>query len=153
MRILVIDDDTDAELAVAAVLRDTGHAVVGARDPGALPGLLAEEAHFDVAMVDMVFRDCAMTGLGALRILQDRSPGTKLIVRSGDEENRLLYLIAAFSFFGPLAMQSKGENPGGRRSCSSPRNQVRPWHRARIVTGCQVSRPPRSTRCFATRPT
>jgi len=73
--------------------------------------MLAEEDPFDLAMVDMLFRGCPMSGLGAMRILRDSSPGTKVIVRSADEENRLLHLLAAFSFFEPLAFESKSEGP------------------------------------------
>src|SRR5215469_1547942 len=111
MRVLVVDDYYDAEAAVANALQGTAHVVLGVRDPRSLPQMLAEEDPFDLAMVDMLFRGCPMSGLGAMRILRDSSPGTKVIVRSADEENRLLHLLAAFSFFEPLAFESKSEGP------------------------------------------
>jgi DNA-binding NarL/FixJ family response regulator len=112
MRILVIDDHTDTESALAGSLRDTDHVVVGARDPAVLPDLLAHEPPFDVATVDMGFPRSLMTGIGALRIMTDRAPDTRLIIRSAEEEeNRLLLLVAAFSLFDPFAMGSKDESP------------------------------------------
>jgi DNA-binding NarL/FixJ family response regulator len=112
MRILVIDDTFDAKLAIADVLRDTGHLVEGAYDPDVLPRLLAEEAPFDLALVDMVFAGCARSGLGALRMLREFSPGTKTVVRcSDDEANRQLHLLAAFTLFTPVALVSRGEDP------------------------------------------
>lgn len=112
MRILVIDDYVEAEMAIAHALQGTGHAVAGARDPRELPNLLASADPFDLAMVDMIFVGCPMTGLGALRILAELSPGTTSVVRSSDdEENRQLHLLAAFSFFSPLALAPRRDGP------------------------------------------
>ncbi|MGH3203954.1 MAG: hypothetical protein ACRDOA_03015 [Streptosporangiaceae bacterium] len=112
MRILVIDDYVESELAIAYVLRDTDHVVAGARDPVQLPNVIADEEPFDLALVDMIFADCPQTGLGALRALRELSPDTECVVRcADDEENRLLHLLAAFSFFTPLALMPRSENP------------------------------------------
>ena len=77
MRILVIDDYVEAELAIAHVLQGTPHVVAGVRDPRQLPRVLAKAEPFDLALVDMIFVDCPMTGLGALRLLAELSPGTR----------------------------------------------------------------------------
>jgi CheY-like chemotaxis protein len=113
MRILVIDDSVDAEYAIVHALRGTDHVVAGARDPRELPELLASTEPFDVALVDMIFgRDCPVSGLGALRILREAAPDVMPVVRWSDEEdNRLLYLLAAFTFFSPLAVVPKREGP------------------------------------------
>ena len=111
MRILVIDDYVEAELAIAHSLRDTAHVVVGARDPRQLPGLLASEDPFGLAIIDMIFGDSPSTGLGALRITRELSPRTATVIRCADEDNRLLHLLAAFLFFSPLALVSKGGGP------------------------------------------
>ena len=113
MRILVIDDSVDAEYAIVHALRGTDHVIAGARDPRELPELLASTEPFDVALVDMIFgRDCPVSGLGALRILREAAPAVLPVVRWSDEEdNRLLYLLAAFVFFSPLAVVPKREGP------------------------------------------
>jgi DNA-binding NarL/FixJ family response regulator len=112
MRILVIDDYVEAELAIAHVLQGTPHVVAGVRDPRQLPRVLAEAEPFDLALVDMIFVDCPMTGLGALRILAEQSPGTRSVVRcSDDEDNRQLHLLAAFTFFAPLALAPRRDGP------------------------------------------
>jgi DNA-binding NarL/FixJ family response regulator len=113
MRILVIDDSVDAEYAIVHALRGTDHVVAGARDPRELPDILASAEPFDVALVDMIFgRDCPVSGLGALRILREAAPDVLPVVRWSDEEdNRLLYLLAAFAFFSPLAVVPKREGP------------------------------------------
>jgi CheY-like chemotaxis protein len=112
VRILVIDDYVEAELAIAHVLQGTGHVVAGARDPRELPRLLASAEPFDLALVDMIFVDCPVTGLGALRTLGELSPATKSVVRcSDDEDNRQLHLLAAFTFFTPLALAPRREGP------------------------------------------
>jgi CheY-like chemotaxis protein len=112
MRILVIDDYVEAELAIAHVLQGTAHVVAGVRDPRQLPRVLGGAERFDLALVDMIFVDCPMTGLGALRILAERSPGTRSVVRcSDDEDNRQLHLLAAFTFFAPLALAPRRDGP------------------------------------------
>lgn len=106
MRILVIDDQVIVEIALRRILE--GHTVTGVRDPAALPGVLAHEKPFDEAIVDLRFPRSASTGLTALAKLRDLAPGTSTIITTTDEEeNRLLYLLAAFQFFKPKALLAK----------------------------------------------
>jgi DNA-binding NarL/FixJ family response regulator len=106
VRILVIDDYLNVEMALRGIL--DGHTVTGVRDPVALPRMLAHEAPFDQAIVDLRYVQSAATGLTALATLRRLAPGTKTIVSTTDEEeNRLLYLLAAFQFFEPRALLAK----------------------------------------------
>src|SRR3989440_177439 len=85
-----------------------GHTVAGVRDPAALPRMLAYEEPFEAAIVDLRYVQSAATGLTALATLRRLSPGTKTIISTTDEEdNRLLYLLAAFQFFEPKALLAK----------------------------------------------
>ena len=66
---------------------------------------------FDLALVDINFGPGVPTGLTAMRILQDLSPDTKIVIESTDEErNRLLFLLASFAFFEPLGLMSKASS-------------------------------------------
>jgi CheY-like chemotaxis protein len=105
VRILVIDDYVNYEIALRDILE--GHTVAGARDPDMLLRVLAGEGPFDQAIVDLRFMGSASTGLTALARLRERSPATRAIVASTEEENRLLYLLAAFQFFAPKALLAK----------------------------------------------
>jgi DNA-binding NarL/FixJ family response regulator len=108
VHILVVDDFVLVELALAQVIQDTPHTLVGVRDPRNLPEALSEGPRFDLALVDINFGPGAPTGLTAMRILADLSPETKIVIESTDEErNRLLFLLASFAFFEPLALLSK----------------------------------------------
>jgi DNA-binding NarL/FixJ family response regulator len=108
VHILVIDDFVLVELALAQVIQDTPHTLVGVRDPRNLPDALSEGPRFDLALVDINFGPGAPTGLTAMRILTELSPETKIVIESTDEErNRLLFLLASFAFFEPLALLSK----------------------------------------------
>jgi CheY-like chemotaxis protein len=108
VRILVVDDFVLVELALAQVIQGTPHTLVGVRDPRNLPEALAQYPPFDLALVDINFGPGCPTGLTAMRILRDLSPETKIVIESTDEErNRLLFLLASFSFFEPLALLSK----------------------------------------------
>jgi CheY-like chemotaxis protein len=106
VRILVIDDYLNVEMALRGIL--DGHTVTGVRDPVTLPRMLAHEEPFDQAIVDLRYVQSAATGLTALATLRQLSPGTKTIISTTDEEeNRLLYLLAAFQFFDPKALLAK----------------------------------------------
>jgi len=108
VRILVVDDFVLVELALAQIIQGTPHTLTGVRDPRSLPEALAEGPRFDLALVDINFGPGAPTGLTAMRILRDLSPETKIVIESTDEErNRLLFLLASFLFFEPLALMSK----------------------------------------------
>src|SRR5260370_32839789 len=89
-----------------------GHTVAGVRDPAALPRMLAYEEPFEAAIVDLRYVQSAATGLTALATLRELSPGTKTIISTTDEEeNRLLYLLAAFQFFEPNPLLAHGAAP------------------------------------------
>ena len=108
MHILVVDDFVLVELALAQVLQGSPHTLTGVRDPRSLPEVLSQDAHADLALVDINFGPGCPTGLTAMRILRELSPDTKLVIESTDEErNRLLFLLASFAFFEPLALLSK----------------------------------------------
>jgi len=108
MQILVIDDFVLVELALAQVLQGTPHTLTGVRDPRDLPEVLAQGTRFDLALVDINFGPGCPTGLTAMRILAELSPDTAIVIESTDEErNRLLFLLASFAFFRPLALLSK----------------------------------------------
>ena len=136
MRILVVDDFVLVELALAQVIQGTPHTLVGVRDPRSLPEALAEAEGgepFDLALVDINFGPGVPTGLTAMRILQELSPETKIVIESTDEErNRLLFLLASFAFFEPLGADVEGlELRGDARAdrCGRPRRSGRPGTR------------------------
>jgi DNA-binding NarL/FixJ family response regulator len=114
VHILVVDDFVLVELALAQVIQGTPHTLVGVRDPRSLPEALAQGYQgepFDLALIDINFGPGVPTGLTAMRILRDLSPETKIIIESTDEErNRLLFLLASFAFFEPLALMSKASS-------------------------------------------
>jgi DNA-binding NarL/FixJ family response regulator len=106
VRILVIDDYLNVEMALRGIL--DGHTVTGVRDPAALPRMLAYEEPFEEAIVDLRYAQSAATGLTALATLRELAPHTRTIISTTDEEeNRLLYLLAAFQFFEPKALLAK----------------------------------------------
>jgi len=111
MHILVVDDFVLVELALAQVIQDTPHTLVGVRDPRSLPEALSQGTRFDLALVDINFGPGCPTGLTAMSIMHDLSPETKIVIESTDEErNRLLFLLASFAFFEPLALMSKASS-------------------------------------------
>jgi DNA-binding NarL/FixJ family response regulator len=106
MRILVIDDYLNVEIGLRAIL--DGHTVTGVRNPGDLGKMLAHEEPFDQAIVDLRYARSAATGLTALATLRELAPRTATIISTTEEEeNRLLYLLAAFQFFTPKALLAK----------------------------------------------
>jgi DNA-binding NarL/FixJ family response regulator len=106
VRILVIDDYLNVEWALRGML--DGHTVTGVRDPAALPRMLAHEEPFDEAIVDLRYAQSTSTGLTALATLRRLAPEVKTIISTTEEEeNRLLYLLAAFQFFEPKALLAK----------------------------------------------
>jgi DNA-binding NarL/FixJ family response regulator len=117
MQILVVDDFVLVELALAQVIQDTPHTLAGVRDPRQLPELLTQGPRFDLALVDINFGPGCPTGLTAMRILDELSPDTKIVIESTDEErNRLLFLMASFAFFKPLALLSKASSMEAMRA-------------------------------------
>jgi DNA-binding NarL/FixJ family response regulator len=115
MRILVVDDQVLVVMGLRGVLKE--HTVSDARDPGLVPRALADKGPFDQAIVDLRFSQSASTGLNALATLREKSPATKTIVTTtDDEENRLLYLLAAFQFYQPEALLPKRTGDRGTRA-------------------------------------
>jgi CheY-like chemotaxis protein len=111
VHILVVDDFVLVELALAQVIQDTSHTLTGVRDPRSLPEVLSQDIRFDLALVDINFGPGVPTGLTAMRILHEQSPETRIVIESTDEErNRLLFLLASFAFFEPLALLSKASS-------------------------------------------
>jgi CheY-like chemotaxis protein len=106
MRIIVVDDYISAEETIRAATAGGGHAVTGVRTPEELrrvPGL----AGFGLAFVDLDYRRLStQTGLLALRLL-DQAGVPAVIYAADDEDNRVLFLLAAFQFYAPAALVSK----------------------------------------------
>jgi hypothetical protein len=81
--------------------------VESALEPHLLPSMLADR-HLDLAFVDLDFGYTTRqeTGLTALRHLADYQ--VPAIIYSADsEENRLLFLLAAFQFYRPVTLLPK----------------------------------------------
>jgi len=108
MRIIVVDDYISAEETVRAAVTAEGgaHAVTGVRTPEELRRVPALSS-FGLAFVDLDFRRLStQTGLLALRLL-DQSGVPAVIYAADDEDNRVLFLLAAFQFYAPVALVSK----------------------------------------------
>jgi DNA-binding NarL/FixJ family response regulator len=110
MKIIVVDDHIAAqETVTAAVASDPAtkqHAVTGVRTPDELHRL-DDLGTFGLAFVDLDFRrQSRQTGLSALRLL-DRAGVPAVIYAADDEDNRVLFLLAAFRFYRPRALVSK----------------------------------------------
>ena len=82
------------------------------------------------------------TGLTALATLRELAPGTKTIISTTDEEeNRLLYLLAAFQFFEPKALLAKRADAFVTRAVveaigrgdSSPSPDADPFRKAAVM--------------------
>jgi DNA-binding NarL/FixJ family response regulator len=110
MKIIVVDDHIAAqETVTVALASDPGtkqHMVTGVRTPDELHRI-DELGTFGLAFVDLDFRrQSAKTGLFALRLL-DRVQVPAVIYAADDEDNRVLFLLAAFRFYRPWALVSK----------------------------------------------
>lgn len=117
MQILVVDDFVLVELALAQVLQGTPHTLTGVRDPRNLPSVLSQGSRYDLALVDINFGPGCPTGLTAMRILAELSPDTAIVIESTDEErNRLLFLLASFAFFQPVALLPKSSSMAEMRA-------------------------------------
>ena len=81
LRILIVEDDALTAAAFAAALNDAGHQVVAIADSARAALANAEEAHADLALIDITLRD-GRTGLAAARALHEDHVETVLI--SGD---------------------------------------------------------------------
>jgi hypothetical protein len=110
MKIIVVDDHIAAQetvtVAVASDPATKHHTVTGVRTPDELHHIGDLET-FRLAFVDLDFRrQSRKTGLFALRLL-DRAGVPAVIYAADDEDNRVLFLLAAFRFYRPWALVSK----------------------------------------------
>ena len=110
MKIIVVDDHIAAEETVTVALASDPttkhHAVTGVRTPDGLHRIDDLET-FGLAFVDLDFRrQSRKTGLFALRLLHGASVPA-VIYAADDEDNRVLFLLAAFRFYRPWALVSK----------------------------------------------
>jgi hypothetical protein len=110
MKIIVVDDHIAAQETVTAALAadpaTKHHAVTGVRTPEELH-LRGDLETFGLAFVDLDFRrQSRQSGLFALRLL-DRARVPAVIYAADDEDNRVLFLLAAFRFYRPWALVSK----------------------------------------------
>jgi hypothetical protein len=110
MKIIVVDDHIAAQETVTVALASDPatkhHAVTGVRTPDELHRL-DDLGIFGLAFVDLDFRrQSVQTGLFALRVL-DRADVPAVIYAADDEDNRVLFLLAAFRFYRPWALVSK----------------------------------------------
>jgi CheY-like chemotaxis protein len=115
MRIVVVDDMVAFGQTVARALEDERHEVMSVLTPAALATLLPDEK-FDLALVDLDFGyESAESGLTALRHLEEH--GIRSVVYSSEnEDNRVLFLLAAFQFFQPVALLPKRASDAEIRS-------------------------------------
>ena len=110
MKIIVVDDHIAAEETVTVALASDPvtkhHAVTGVRTPDELHRI-DDLGTFGLAFVDLDFRrQSRKTGLFALRLLH-RAGIPAVIYTADDEDNRVLFLLAAFRFYRPWALISK----------------------------------------------
>jgi DNA-binding response OmpR family regulator len=110
MNIIVVDDHIAAQETVTVALASDPatkhHTVTGVRTPDELHRI-ADLRAFGLAFVDLDFRrQSKETGLFALRLL-DQAAVPAVIYAADDEDNRVLFLLAAFRFYSPWALVSK----------------------------------------------
>jgi hypothetical protein len=118
MKIIVVDDHIAAQetvtVAVASDPATKHHAVTGVRTPDELHRI-DDLGTFGLAFVDLDFRrQSRKTGLFALRLL-DQAGVPAVIYAADDEDNRVLFLLAAFRFYRPWALVSKRASGVGIR--------------------------------------
>jgi DNA-binding NarL/FixJ family response regulator len=110
MKIIVVDDHIAAQETVTVALASDPatkhHVVTGVRTPDELHRAGDLQA-FGLAFVDLDFRrQSKKSGLFALRLL-DQADVPAVIYAADDEDNRVLFLLAAFRFYRPWALVSK----------------------------------------------
>jgi hypothetical protein len=143
MKIIVADDHIAAEetvtAAVASAPATKHHAATGVRTPDELQRI-DDLGTSGLAFVDLDFRrQSRTTGLFALRLL-DRADVPAVIYAADDEDNRVLFLLAAFRFYRPWALVSKRASgaeirklvatiESGARPESSAMRRYQPPHR------------------------
>jgi CheY-like chemotaxis protein len=111
MKIIVVDDHIDPEQIIRGALASGSaagsHSVRGVRTPEELDRI-SDLDTYRLAFVDMSFPEPVKnSGLLALRLLAEaRVPA--VIYSAEAEDNRLLFLLAAFQFFEPRGLVPKG---------------------------------------------
>ena len=110
MKIIVVDDHIAAQETVTVALASDPatkhHSAMGVTAPDELHRI-DDLATFGLAFVDLDFRrQSGKTGLFALRLL-DLAHVPAVIYAADDEDNRVLFLLAAFRFYRPWALVSK----------------------------------------------
>ncbi|HLK00874.1 MAG TPA: hypothetical protein VKU39_13330 [Streptosporangiaceae bacterium] len=115
MNIIVVDDHVAAEEIVRGALASEGHSVRGIRTPDELEHI-GDLEKYALAFVDLRFHTWSEnSGLLALRLLDEA--GVPALIYSADEEdNRLLFLLAAFQFYEPLALVPKSASSADIRA-------------------------------------
>jgi CheY-like chemotaxis protein len=112
MRIVVVDDHFQFGYLLGQALSDVGHHVTSVLSPHDLQRHLdvADGRPYDLALVDLEFsRDLGARNATGLAVLQVLAPAgiPSAIYAAETEENRGLFLLAAFRFFDPLAVIDK----------------------------------------------
>jgi DNA-binding NarL/FixJ family response regulator len=112
MRVVVVDDleviGRGVVEALSTLRPEQSHQVVAVLSPEELAVRLAAE-RFELALVDIHFgRESRSSGLVALRHLDQA--GIPIVLYHAEEENRALYLLAAFRFYEPVAILPKSAN-------------------------------------------
>jgi len=124
MRVVVVDDMLAWEEIVATSLgsmssTDGPYQVAGARSPADLAALLRTES-FELAFVDINYgKRVRDSGLAALRILAERQIPA-VVFWNKPEDNRVLFVLAAFQFFRPLALVPKTMSRAQIRAAVDP---------------------------------
>ncbi|MFD7626485.1 hypothetical protein ACFV7Q_10630 [Streptomyces sp. NPDC059851] len=132
MRILLVEDSDLLAGAVGRELeREYGHVVTPVRDPLGLDGLLERE-RFDMAVVDLLYEHLnkdfdalrssgklgirgnalLVSGLTAIRTLQNRPSPVPTVVWTSGEANRRLHLLYSYQDLGVRAYCSKSPGTG-----------------------------------------
>lgn len=83
-RILVCDDDGDVRSLIAAILRDLGHMVWEANNPGVALQILEREQPIDLLLVDYAMPE--MNGLAVIDRARACEPGIKVLLITGYPE-------------------------------------------------------------------
>jgi DNA-binding NarL/FixJ family response regulator len=128
--VLIVEDATQLATAVAYQLENWhGYSVSCVRDPNAMRAQLAAQ-HYDLALVDLLYEHLnqefntrrlagqvsltapvlLVTGLTALRTIQQLSPGTRTVVWTSGEANRRLHILYAYEELSQRVFCSKSSD-------------------------------------------
>jgi CheY-like chemotaxis protein len=91
--ILLVEDDPQMRSLIRRMLEGTGYALLAVKDgDSAFQFLLQDSPHIDLLMVDVMIP--GINGIDLMHMVQKQSPGTKIIVYSGQLETGDANLIA-----------------------------------------------------------